>query len=363
MSGYTLFGSDMSYFSGKARAYLRWKGVDYTEVAPTPDVMKNEIIANIGWPVIPVLKTPAGDYVQDTADIIAHFEGPSGANSAMPDSPLQRFVTYLLQLIADEWLTLPAMHYRWNHNEEWIYGEFGKSAAPGATPEVQYEAGKAVGSRFKGFVPMLGITPETAPGIEKAYEQFLADLSTHLEKLPYLLGTRASYADFALIGPLYAHQYRDQSTGEHMRRTAPKVAEYVERVIAGDGKTGDLMPLDDIPATLLPILKAALSEFLPVLTATNALFSDWAMTAEPGAEVPRGVGLVDFTTGGASGQIAARTFPLLRLQDALDTYQLMMPSDKRRADAFLNAVEASSLKTLRVEPRLTRTDYKLALAG
>ena len=138
MSGYTLFGSDMSYFSGKARAYLRWKGIDYTEVAPTPDVMKNEIIANIGWPVIPVLKTPAGDYVQDTADIIAHFEGPSGANSAMPDSPLQRFVTYLLQLIADEWLTLPAMHYRWNYpgeNQDFLTFHFASlvPAKPNAT--------------------------------------------------------------------------------------------------------------------------------------------------------------------------------------------------------------------------------------
>ena len=61
MTGYTLFGSEMSYFSGKARAYLRWKGISFTEIAPTPQVMKDEIIANIGWPVIPVLKTPKGE--------------------------------------------------------------------------------------------------------------------------------------------------------------------------------------------------------------------------------------------------------------------------------------------------------------
>lgn len=362
MTGYTLFGSEMSYFSGKARAYLRWKGIDFTEVAPSPDLMKAEILPNIGWPVIPVLKTPDGEYVQDTADIIAHFEGPSDAASALPDTPLQKFVTYLLQLFADEWMTLPAMHYRWNHNEDWIYGEFGKTAAPGGTPDEQYEAGKAVGARFKGFVPMLGITPETAPGIEKAYEQFLTDLSAHLKKLPYLFGTRASYADFALIGPLYAHQYRDKFTGEHMRRTAPKVADYVERVIAGHGKQGDLLPLDDIPATLLPILRVALAEHTPVLTHTNGQYRDWAASADPHSEVPRGVGMSPFTTGGCDGMIASRTFSLLRLQDALDTYQIMMPSDKRRADAFLEAVGGDTLKTMRVEPRLTRRNYKLALA-
>ena len=84
MTGYTLFGSEMSYFTGKARAYLRWKGIEFTEIAPTPQVMRDEIIANIGWPVIPVLKTPEGEYVQDTADIIAHFESPTGERSALP---------------------------------------------------------------------------------------------------------------------------------------------------------------------------------------------------------------------------------------------------------------------------------------
>jgi len=362
MSGYTLFGSEMSYFSGKARAYLRWKGIEFSEVAPTPEVMTSEIIANVGWPVIPVLKTPEGEYVQDTSDIIAHFERLDREASALPPLPLQLFVTFLLQLFADEWLTLPAMHYRWNHNEEWIYGEFGKNAAPDGTPEEQLEAGRKVGQRFRSFVPMLGVTPETAPGVEKAYEQFLADFSVHLETLPYLLGTRASYADFAMIGPLYAHQYRDKLSGEHMKRIAPNVADYVERVIAGKGKSGDFIPNDDIPKTLLPILKVALNEHLPVLSATIDLFNTWAEDAGPMAELPRGFGMIPFVTGGHGGMIAARSFSLLRLQDAIDVYQMMMPSDKRRTDSFLTAVDAESFKSLRIDPRLTRRNYKLALA-
>ena len=361
MSGPTLFGNEMSYFSGKARAYLHWKGLDFTEIAPTPEVMKAEILPHIGWPVIPVLKTEDGKYVQDTADIITYFEGRTGAPKALPETPLQLLVTYLIQLIADEWMTLPAMHYRWNHNEEWIYGEFGKNAFPDGTPDEQYEAGKKLGQRFKSFVPMLGITPETAPGIEKAYEQFLAYFSAHLEKLPYLLGTRASYADFAMIGPLYAHQYRDRFTGTHMKRTAPKVADYVERAIAGKGKDGEFVPNDDIPAPLLPILKTALGDFLPVLSKTLTGFTEWAQTADPKSEVPRGVGMVPFQTGGCEGMIAARTFPLFRLQDALDAYQIMLPSDKKRADALLKELGADALTKIRIEPRLTRRNYKLSL--
>ena len=362
MSGYILFGSEMSYFTGKARAYLRWKRIEFTEIAPTPDRMKAELLPAIGWPVIPVLKTPDGEYIQDTADIIGHFEARESTPKALPETPLQRMVSYLIQLFADEWLTLPAMHYRWNHNEEWIYSEFGKNAAPDGSPEEQYKAGKAIGQRFRSFVPMLGITPETAPGVEAAYEQFLADFSSHLKSLPYLLGTRASFADFAMIGPLYAHQYRDKSTGEHMKKTAPNVARYVERVIAGEGQDGAFVPNDDLPQTLLPILKVALDEHLPVLIASLERYAEWAQTAEPKSDVPRGFGSVPFTTGGSSGMISARSFSLYRLQDALDAYQMMLPSDRKRADAFLSHIGAEVVQSLRIDPRLTRRNYRLALA-
>lgn len=361
MEKYTLFGSEMSYFSGKARAYMRWKGIDFEEIAPTPAIMKDEILPHIGWPVIPVLKTPNGAYVQDTADIIAYFEDQHASQPVYPSGPVQRFVSYLFQLFADEWMTLPAMHYRWNHNEDWIYGEFGKNALPDGSPEAQYKAGKAVGARFKGFVPMLGITPQTAPGIERAYETFLADFSAHLETFPYVLGTRASFADFALIGPLYAHQYRDESTGEHMRRTAPRVADWVERVISGKGRDGELRAEDVIPATLYPILQKALRDHLPVLQATNELFAAWAETAAEGAELPRGFGMVPFEIGGASGEIAARSFSLFRLQDALDAYAKLSEADRGRTDHFLEAIEADALKTFLMPKRLTRRHYRLAL--
>lgn len=358
----TLFGSDMSYFSGKARAYMRWKGIDFEEIAPTPQVMKDEIIAHIGWPVIPVLKTAAGEYVQDTADIIDHYEAARSGLGVMPEGSLQRFASLLIQLFADEWLTLPAMHYRWNHNEDWIYGEFGKNAAPDGTPEQQYEAGKAVGSRFRGFVPMLGITESTAPGVERAYEQFLADFSAHLENLPYVFGTRASFADFALIGPLYAHQYRDKYTGEHMKRTAPRVADWVERVIAGQGKEGVLLDGDDLPKTLLPILKVQMAEQLPTLFATNDLLGAWASSAKSGDAVPRGFDMIPFETGGTKGQCMARSFPLWRLQAALDALSGISASDTQRTTAFLKAVGGEAIFDYKPAARLDRINYRLCLA-
>lgn len=362
MTNYTLYGSQMSYFTGKARAYLDWKGVDYTEIPPTPEVMKDVIIANVGWPVIPVLKTPDGRIVQDTADIIADVEATQPSPAVLPEGPVQRFASYLIQLFADEWLTIPAMHYRWNHNEEWIYTQFGKSAAPNASPDQQYEAGKTVGQRFRGFVPLLGVSDATIPGIEASYEAFLADFSAHLEHHDYVFGGQASFADFALYGPLYAHQYHDPYSGELMKRIAPRVAAWVERLMAGAPSSGPLLSDDQIPETLLPILARQMSEQLPVLLATNDMLATWAKDAEPLEDLPRGFDMTPFTTGGHSGLCMARSFALLRLQTALDARDALASDERTRAENILENVGGDALKSMTLAARLTRRNYRLALA-
>ena len=241
MPGYTLYGADVSYYTGKARAYLDWRGVDYVEELATQQVYRDIILPSVGWPVIPVMKTPDGEIVQDTTDIIEHIEAAEGLSPpAIPDGPVQAFVAQLLQLYADEWLVIPAMHYRWNYNEDWAYQEFGAISAPDRPAPEQYEIGKRNGERFKGALPPLGVSPTTAPAIEQSYEAFLREFSAHLEVHPYALGGRATLADFALYGPLYAHLYRDPASGDLMRRYAPKVADWVERVKAGSPPQGDL---------------------------------------------------------------------------------------------------------------------------
>ena len=119
MPDYTLYGAEVSYFTGKARAYLRWRGADFEEQVATQEVYRDIILPNVGWPVIPVMKMPDGTIVQDTADIIEQVEAAEHRQPpVLPATPLQRFVALLLQLYGDEWLTLPAMHYRWTYNED-----------------------------------------------------------------------------------------------------------------------------------------------------------------------------------------------------------------------------------------------------
>src|SRR5262249_10210484 len=159
---------------------------------------------------------------------------------------------------------IPATYYRWTYNEDWILEEIGRIAAPDASREEKLKLGRIAAEEIRDLVPKLGVSEETASGIEAHYEGFLADFSAHLRQMPFILGSRPSLADFALFGPLYGPLYRDPASGELMKRLAPSVAEWVERLERVAPGGGELLANDQIPETLHPILKRQLAEQTPV---------------------------------------------------------------------------------------------------
>lgn len=363
MDKYILYGAEVSYYTGKARAYLRWRGVPFEEQIATQDVYKSVIMPNVGWPVIPVMQTPDGSIVQDTADIIARVEADTGAlPSVYPEGEVQRLVAELFHLYGDEWLVLPAMHYRWSFNEHWAYGEFGKLSAPHLSAQEQYEIGAKNGQRFKGALPVLGVHAATIPGVERSYEAFLDEFSEHLKIHDFVLGGRPTLADFALIGPLYAHLWRDPTSRELMEKRAPLVAAWVQRVQSGDKGNGAVLPDDEIPETLLPILARQMREQFPALKQTIDAFRGWAEAAENGANVPRALGEIRVDIEGCSGPAAARSFPLYRLQAVHDAYQGLGAEAQAKADRLLEKIGDDALKEIALPRRLIRRDCRLALA-
>ena len=70
MSGYVLYGAEVSYFSGKARAYLRWRGADFEERIATREVYRDVILPKVGWPVIPVMEMPDGEVVRSHGKVL-----------------------------------------------------------------------------------------------------------------------------------------------------------------------------------------------------------------------------------------------------------------------------------------------------
>jgi len=357
-----LYGAEFSLYSGKARCYLRYKQIPFDEVLSSLGVYKETIIPNTGVRFIPVVKTPAGRYLQDTSHIIDSLEKSFPERSVMPDTPSQRLAALLLELYGDEWLLMPAMHYRWNFdNFPFVFDEFGRSLFPRWPGFVRRFLGKRIGARFRGFLPLLGITDANRNALEEWYEKdFLQSLERHFKEHDFLFGGRPSIGDFGLIGPLYAHLYRDPYPGSLMRRDAPNVAAWVERMIQPTEQYGEWLADDAIPETLAPIFERMFAEHWPVLTATATRLEQWA-TENEGPEVPRIIGEHQFSIGGVEESRAVLPGSVWKMQRPLDFYASLSDNAKQQADAFLERV--GGLPALQFQPpvRVTRINNKLNL--
>jgi glutathione S-transferase len=358
-----LIGAQVSYYTGKVRAYLRYKGIPFDEIAATRDIYRDVILPRTGVRFIPILISDDDIAVQDSAEIIRFLEQRYPQAAVYPDTPVQRLVALLFEVYGDEWLVIPAMHYRWSfpENRAFAIQEFGRLSAPDASPEEQQAIGEKLSGPFAGALPALGVSATSAPAVEASYLAFLQEFDAHLNEHPFLLGTRPSIGDFSLFGPLYAHLYRDPLSGRLMKTHAPRVAEWVQRMLEPEPCAGDFLPDDQIPATLVPLLRRMFEEQGPVLVSTIEHVEAWARDDE-GPLLPRAIGTHTFRIGPVAEQRGVFPFNLWRWQGAHDQYHRGTPAERSRADELLSL--AGDLEMLRkpIRQRIARKENRLHLA-
>ena len=313
---------------------------------------------------IPVLKTLEDEYLQDTAEIIDTMEQRHPERSIIPTSSKQKLVSYLFEMWADEWLVIPAMHYRWNKdNFPFIYQEFGKVVAPKMPSFIRGYIGKKIGAKFKGFVPLLGITDKSIPAIEEWYEgHVLPLLDKHFVEHDFLLGSKPCLGDMGLMGPLFAHLYRDPEPGALMKEIAPNVAKWVERMNKTQVNEGEFLADDHIPDTLLPLLSRMFKEQWPVLANTVKSLETWGEQNPQVIDVPRTIGEHNFTIGSVTEKRAIGTFHQWKVQRVLACYQQFNDQQKLSVDAFLESVGGLDSMALDIKRKLSRVNNKLVLS-
>ena len=357
-----LIGAEVSLYTGKVRAYLRYKQIPFTEVAATREVYRDLILPRTGVRFIPVLISSDGAAVQDSTEIIDYLEARYPTPGIYPEGPLQRLVALLLETYADEWLVVPAMHYRWNvpENRAFAIQQFGALSVPDATPDEQRVIGEKLAGPFAGALPSLGVSGATTAAIEQSYLALLADLDAHFALHPFLLGARPSIADFGLYGPLYAHLYRDPASGRLMKQHGPAVAAWVERMTSPQPADGGFVPDDALPSTLLPVLARMFEEQGPVLSRTIARVATWAREGHSGP-LPRGLGMHEFVLGTARGERTIYPFNAWRWQRPHAHYHALTGTHRQRADALLEQTGGLTLMNEPITP-LRRADNRLVLA-
>ena len=337
---YVLYGGDHSLYTGKARAYLRFKGLDWEEKTASREIYKTVLLPKTGVAIVPVLATADGHYVQDTTDIIDFLEAAHPGVSVYPEAPLQRLVALLLELYGDEWLVMPAMHYRWSvldQQRDFIFSEFGRMSAPEASPEEQLAIGEQTSKKFRGSVTALGVSEQTKAAIEQVYLEFLDQLNEHFSHYDFLLGSRPSIGDFGFMGPLYAHLGRDPVPKALMQDRAPRVYAWVERMNDPVPLSGEFLPDDEIPATLLPILKTMCRDQLPDVLDVIRNNASW-LEKHPGQSIPRVLGMHRFTTGSATGERFIHSYAQWLFQRPYAHYHRLRGEAREAADALLRSV-------------------------
>jgi len=318
---YRLFSVEHSIFSAKVRACLRFKESQgdleqgFEDILATPHLINDLLVVRSGSPSLPQLLTLDGRWVQDSSEIIDYLERAHPQTSVVPElasRPRQRLACYLMELLADEWLIVPACWERWHYSRSDIepnhrrfneqqWGAFLKPFGNGVER-------RAAGARFfdrsfginnieherkgpyQGLID-LGCDSATQQAWQSTQHKLLRALEAHLEVHDYVLGGRPSLADFSLLGPIYVHFFRDPVPGFNLRTEFPLVSEWVERTNAenctnsrrygqqlyrvdSDGvlvgyeamsDNGAWLDDDEVPVTINPVLDIFFQEMWPYL--------------------------------------------------------------------------------------------------
>lgn len=338
-----LFSWEHSYFSGKVRAYLRYKermgdlGDGFEDILATPELMTGLLMPATGSRVLPQMQAADGSWVQDSSEIIdfieaQHSDVPVAPNPA--DAPRQALAAYLVELLADEWMNTPGYWERWYHSHpsikpnqlEYNAVQWGSIFAAGAHGDEKLATGHAQIEKIFGLsvsrteprgalagLEHLGCTPDVEHAWWDSMENILGLLDAHFSAHDFVLGGLPSLGDFGLFGPLYAHVYRDATTGFALRNGHPIVAEWVERTYAmsinarsysqklysvnesgelvgrpATSDNGQWLSDDAVPSTLDALIAVFFEEMWPVLKSTMEKTTAFIASPahEPGGGLP-----------------------------------------------------------------------------
>lgn len=365
-SDFTMYGWELSYFSGKLRGYLRFKGINFTEKSPTARQLLRRIPKQTGASVLPVLKKPDGTWLQDTTATIEQLEREHPQPSITPTRPRQRIAAQLIEVWADEYWIPPAMHYRWSfpENYELFEREAGKNLLPWAPKFLRRRAAAKSANFLRGFLPHVGVTPETFGLIESWTEQILDVLELHLAEYDYLFGGRPSVGDFALIGPLHAHLNRDPYPKRELMDRRPKLQAWINRVHNGDAASGDWLKNDQIADTLSPLLDSLFAEFLPMIHAIVEKTEQHvaSKTLKPGDKMPRSLPTIKVPMADKHISRAAMPYSVWMMQRVKASYSKLNRNQRASVNHWLSDHEQPPLSEWNLGPKLERRALATRLA-
>lgn len=264
----SVYGSAISYYTGKLEGYLRYKEIPYRLVPFSPAIGRR-LQKETGTSQMPAVELPDGRFMTDTTPMIDWFEAQYPEPAVIPRDPLQAFMSRLVEDYAEEWLWRPAMHFRWSYRSDALL--LSRKIVDELMHEIPlpgFVKRFLIRHRQHGFyVRRDGVSRETWDHVEGSYFATLARLEAIFNVRPFLLGEAPTLADFGFFASMFRHFSQDPTATDHMRRRAPAVFEWQARLWnARASRTGSHF-VSGLPEDWGPLLDDIGEAYLPYLCA------------------------------------------------------------------------------------------------
>jgi glutathione S-transferase len=361
-----LYAITHSLYSGRARAYLIKQGIPFQELSTGHESFKAEVLPKAKLATIPTLVTPAGEVIRDGAAIIEHFEAANG-RPCRPAGPRQQIISALFDVIGTDGLLRPAMHYRWNFQDENLaFVRYHFLHSQRDTPTRVDKTENMMG-RMQSVARIWGVSEDTASLVEELYLEYLDTLSAHFENYPYLLGWRPCIGDFGLIAPMYAHLGRDPYPARIMQQRAVRVYRWVERMNRFDQDApeyfnagSDFLADDEVPESLLEVLGVIAEDFVPETRSAAASINQWLQENHPqdGAEAERFLGQCQFELRGQTITSVAQPYRFFLLQRVQAIYDALVSTEQQGVRELLDCCNMAELLSIRLNQSLAQVDNR-----
>jgi glutathione S-transferase len=263
---YALVGSEMSLFTRKLEAQLRFQHIPWHWQFKTQE-RTAELEARAGTHFIPLLMTPDKWLIHDTIAIGPMLSDRFSERPVVPNTPLQRSCCFILEDAFNHWLGRSCVHTRWCYpdNVAWVGPRFGANMMLDRSIDVPFSEQEL--AQLAGIGPMMyegfgknvceynGVGPEQGASVRADFTLMLQALDAHFSENDFLLGPRPCLADFALAGASKAHYITDPEPVSWLGEYRDMLLDYTGRFFEG-GQTGNNNWLadDQVPATLTVVL-------------------------------------------------------------------------------------------------------------
>ena len=275
---YSIYGALGSPYSMKMRALMRYRRIPHLWI--DAQEARQQALAQVRVPVIPVLEYPDGSFHNDSTPLIFDLERRHDTRSVVPERPAHAFLAYLIEDFADEWLTKAMFMYRWRDEAdqrqlaEWLVFD----SLHGGGRQALDRGAAAFRQRQVERLPMVSGGGEGFALVEASTRRLLSILEAHVVDGFFLFGSRPSLAEFGLFGQLKQLAV-DPTPQKMMRAEFPLTYRWLDHVEDLSGVEGEWQTAEGPGRAVLDLTTLIGEVYLPFLAANEQAVREGADSA------------------------------------------------------------------------------------